>query len=525
MMDIKKVAVPEQSGVYMMKDNTGRIIYIGKAKNLKNRVGSYFSQSQDYKTQRLVERIDDIEFVVTDSEDEAFLLESNLIKQYRPMYNIELKDQQRYTYLKITDEKYPRLTVARRTRDGRFPGRGRVFGPFTQGSSKLLTVGMLRKSFKIRICRTLPKKACLEYHMGNCEAPCEFAGAQERYTGHVEELESILSGRKNMRDYMSELEGQMRAASDALEFERAKEIKETLYRLGGLQSEQKMEHAAGRDEDYFGVRYEGGTALVMSLKQINGVIRDRERFSFDVMADNTFSHFLYQYYSTRDVPGRIVASCDISDRDALERALSRRAGHAVRILTPRRGRRRRMTDLILKNIDLIQSGGAEPGLVRLRDELGLDDVPRIIECFDISNHGDAYAVGAMSRFVDGEPDRSGYRRFRIKTVRGRDDYAMMSEVVRRRYARLDARDLPDLVLIDGGVGQLGAAVRSLEALSLDVPCVSIAKRNEEVFVPGREAPAALRRDEPALSILRHARDESHRFGVSYNRRLRRISPR
>ncbi len=551
--DHTAVRMPAQPGVYLMKDSDGTIIYIGKAKNLRNRVRSYFGRNQGYKTARLVSRIADIEFVVTDSESEAFLLESNLIKRYRPQYNIELKDQQRYTYLRVTDEKYPRLLVARRTRDGRFLGGGRVYGPFTHGSSKLLTVGTLRKSFQIRICKTLPKKECLEYHIGNCEAPCVFAAAQERYASHVADLEAVLKGGKDKDRYLEGLREEMARAAESLEFERAGELRDTLVRLDSLGDEQKMDRPGGApDEDYIGIRMEdagartpgaggkgGGrrgrgksgtppaepVAHVMTLRQSNGVIRDRDRFSFDAIADNTFSAFLYQYYSTRSVPERISVNVMPDGADALTSALSRRAGRPVRIGVPSRGRSRDMIDLVMRNIDMARAAGAEPALAELASALGLRAPPRAIECFDISNHGADYAVGSMSRLVDGLPDKDGYRKFRIKTVRGRDDYAMIAEVVRRRYRRLldDGAALPDLIVIDGGRGQLAAAHASLHALSAAVPCVSIAKREEEIFGPGADAgPLALPADGGALRIVRLARDEAHRFGVAYNRSLRRI---
>ena len=549
--DHTAVRMPAQPGVYLMKDSDGTIIYIGKAKNLRNRVRSYFGRNQGYKTARLVSRIADIEFVVTDSESEAFLLESNLIKRYRPQYNIELKDQQRYTYLRVTDEKYPRLLVARRTRDGRFLGGGRVYGPFTHGSSKLLTVGTLRKSFQIRICKTLPKKECLEYHIGNCEAPCVFAAAQEKYASHVADLEAVLKGGGDKDRYLEGLREEMARAAESLEFERAGELRDTLVRLDSLGDEQKMDRPGGApDEDYIGIRMEGAgagapgkggkgggrgrggahppaepVAHVMTLRQSNGVIRDRDRFSFDAIADNTFSAFLYQYYSTRSVPERISVNVMPDGADALTSALSRRAGRPVRIAVPSRGRSRDMIDLVMRNIDMARAAGAEPALAELASALGLRAPPRAIECFDISNHGADYAVGSMSRLVDGLPDKDGYRKFRIKTVRGRDDYAMIAEVVRRRYRRLldDGAALPDLVVIDGGRGQLAAAHASLHALSAAVPCVSIAKREEEIFGPGADdGPLALPADGGALRIVRLARDEAHRFGVAYNRSLRRI---
>ena len=241
--DISKISIPKEPGIYLMKDNSGSIIYIGKAKNLRNRVKTYFTKNQNYKTQKLVSKISDIEFVLTDNESEAFLLESNMIKRYRPTYNIELKDQQRYTYLRITNEKFPRLLVARRTRNGNFLGKGKIFGPFTKGSSKLLTIGSLRKTFKVRICKTLPKKVCLEYHLGNCDGPCEYNSAQKEYKQNISDLESILKSKQQMKDFSQKLEKQMLEASDLQQFERAIEIRDTLQRLGSINSGKKMENA------------------------------------------------------------------------------------------------------------------------------------------------------------------------------------------------------------------------------------------------------------------------------------------
>jgi excinuclease ABC subunit C len=272
--DISKITIPTDPGIYLMKDSDGQIIYIGKAKNLKNRVRSYFNKNQNYKTQKLVENISSIEFVLTDNESEAFLLESNMIKKYRPKFNIELKDQQRYTYLRISDEQFPRLLVSRRTRDGKFLGKGKTFGPFTQGSSKLLTIGTLRKAFQIRICKTLPKKVCLEYHLGNCEGPCEFKDAREKYPKHVKALQDVLKGKNQARIFIKKLEEEMQQAAESQQFERAKDIRDTLIRLGSLQTKQKMEYVENSDEEYFGIGIQEQSATVMNFRMINGVIRN-----------------------------------------------------------------------------------------------------------------------------------------------------------------------------------------------------------------------------------------------------------
>lgn len=522
-IDIKKITIPSQPGIYLMKDSGGKIIYIGKAKNLKNRVRSYFVKNQNYKTQKLVEKISDIEFVLTDNESEAFLLESNMIKQYRPIFNIELKDQQRYTYLRLTNEKYPRLLVARRTRAGKFLGDGKIFGPFTQGSSKLLTIGSLRKAFQIRICKRLPKKACLEYHIGNCEAPCEFKDAQDRYGRHVSNLEATLKG-QDMQSFVKRLESEMADASEHLQFERAREIRDTLQRLGSLGTKQKMENVRGYDEEYFGIRTMDQSVLVMTFRKTNGVIRDSNKFSFDLVGDNSFSNFLYQYYTTNQIPPYIVVNKMPENASLLEQMFSKKSGRQVRIVTPGSGKRKEMIDLIIRNIDVIQSNGSDPALSELKSILGLEEVPRTIECFDISNHGADYAVGSMSRFVNGRPDKSGYRKFKIKTVTGRDDFAMINEIVKRRYLRLDTESaqMPNLVLIDGGKGQLSAALAALQSLGLRIQCASLAKENEEIYIPSQKDPIVIPKSSQSLKILQFARDEAHRFGVAYNRALRKI---
>lgn len=521
--DISKISIPTSPGIYLMKDSDGKIIYIGKAKNLKNRIKSYFLKNQNYKTQKLVENISDVEFILTDNENEAFLFESNMIKKHRPRFNIELKDQQRYTYLRISDEKYPRLLVARRTRDGKFLGKGKTFGPFTQGSSKLLTIGTLRKAFQIRICKTLPKKICLEYHLGNCEGPCEFKDAQDRYPKHVAALEEVLKGKNQTKTFTKKLEEEMHQASKLQQFERAKDIRDTLIRLGSLQTKQKMEYVKNSDEEYFGISIQDQTATVMNFRMINGVIRDSDKFFFDLVGDNSFSNFLYQYYSTHKIPKFVLVNILPENQKLLESLLSEQSGFTVKILVPNKGQKRDIINLILKNIELIYSKGGDPGLVELKEILHLPVIPNVIECFDISNHGTAFAVGSMSRFVGGKPNKSGYRKFKIKTVSGKDDFAMIGEIIKRRYYRLleENSKLPDLIVIDGGKGQLNASVKSLESLGLKLPCISLAKENEEIYVPKNKNPIVIPKNKSSLKILQYARDETHRFGVAYNRIIRK----
>jgi len=524
MINISNLSISEEPGIYLMKDKEGKILYIGKAKNLKKRVKTYFLKNQDYKTQKLVEKISDIEFILTDNESEAYLLESNMIKQYRPIYNIELKDQQRYTYLRITDEKFPRLLVTRRTRTGKFLGKGKVFGPFTQGSSKLLTIGALRKTFKIRICKRLPKKVCLEYHLGNCEGPCELEEAQDRYSQYISDLETILKGKKHMKDFEEKLESEMQNASKYLHFERAKDIRDTLQRLRSLDSNQKMENPRRSDEEYFGIMVKNQKATIMTFRQTHGVIKDSEKFSFDLIADNSFSNFLYQYYTTHKIPKFIVTNTLPEKKATLELLLTEKARFVVKFVVPKHGTRKQLISLIMRNISLIQAKDSDPALLDLQEQLSLSSLPRVIECFDISNHGEQYAVGSMSRFLDGEPNKSGYRKFKIRSVIGRDDFAMINEIVKRRYMRLKEQDddFPDLVLIDGGKGQLSSALKALQSLNVKISCISLAKENEEIFIPNKLTSIRIPKNKPSLKILQYARDEAHRFGVKYNRQLRSI---
>jgi len=521
--DISKITIPTSPGIYLMKDFAKKIIYIGKAKNLKNRVRSYFLKNQNYKTQKLVEHIFDIEFVLTDNESEAFLLESNMIKKHRPKFNIELKDQQRYTYLRISAEKYPRLLVARRTRDGKFLGGGKIFGPFMQGSSKLLTIGTLRKAFQIRICKQLPKKVCLEYHLGNCEGPCEFKEAQDKYPQHISALEQVLKGKDQTKIFTNKLQEEMTQAAQSQQFERAKDIRDTLIRLSSLQTKQKMEYVENSDEEYFGIMDKDQSMTVMNFRIINGVMRDSDKFFFDLVGDNTFSNFLFQYYTIHKIPKFIFVSELPDNQKLLESLLSEQAGFLVEIICPQRGKKKDTINLILKNILLVHSNGGDPGLVELKEILHLSTIPNIIECFDISNHGDEFAVGSMSRFVDGKPNKSGYRKFKIKTVSGRNDFAMINEIVKRRYLRLleENSQLPDLILIDGGKGQLSAALNSLQSLGLHLDCISLAKENEEIFIPNQKNPIIISKEKSALKILQYARDETHRFGLAYNRTIRK----
>jgi excinuclease ABC subunit C len=531
---LREKRIPEQPGVYLMKDNEGVIIYIGKAKNLRKRVTSYFSRHDPklgWKTSRLVERIADVDFVVTDNEIEAFLLESNLIKRYRPVFNIELKDQQRYTYLKITEEAFPRLLVARRNRTGEFTGpKGRIYGPFVRGSSKYLTVGLLRKLFKIRVCNRLPKTPCLQYFIKNCDAPCIANVMHEQYMRNILALQDILEGKSNIDKFADEMHLEMKRVSELGDYERAKEIRDTLYRLNNLRIKQKMEKAVNRnhDEEYISILKDTkkGVAHVMALRRTRGVISDRKKFEFDLVGDNSLSSFLLQYYSSVPIIPRFVyVNEDLEDKQVLEMSLEKIAGHKVSVFNIERTLtkdKRQLMDLMMRNLSIYIERGYDPAVVELKNALKLTSMPEVIDCFDVSNLGISIAVGSCVRFINGKPSKNYYRRFNITTVTGQNDFAMIGELVRRRYSSTSEK-IPDLILIDGGRGQLGAAIMSLRSLGIsDVACISLAKENEEIYMPGSKDPVALPKSNIGLKMLQHARDEAHRFSLAYNIKLRKL---
>jgi excinuclease ABC subunit C len=579
---------PQKPGVYIMKDNQDKIIYIGKAKNLNKRIKSYFSKehhnnSRD-KTSILISKIKKIDYIITDNEIEAFLLESNLIKRYRPLFNIELKDQQRYTYLKITDEKFPRLLVTRRNRNGEFMGpKGEIFGPFVKGSSRFLTIGLLRKMFKIRICKQLPKKECLEYHIGNCDAPCINKISQQDYNKNIEIIKNILKTNHDFDEFYSKLECEMKVASDKKDYEKAIHIRDTLLRLKNLRYHQKIENTFQNKpfEEYIGIVYEKikNIAYVMTLISKNGVINDMKKYQFDLIADNSFENFISQYYySNPIIPNTIYLNEEIHEESKLELVLKKISGHNVKIknieiITNQTSSQENKIDryynksnddcddihenqldndkikimeLIISNLKIYLQKSYEPALEELKILLNLKKIPHIIDCFDISNFGNDFAVGACTRFIDGMPYKNGYRRFRIKKISNQNDFSMMDEIIARRYNIKDPDDkkdgnhsydgkrnakgfiekedeLPDLIIIDGGKGHLNVALKALKKIKLDkLECISLAKENEEVFTSFLNNPIIIPKNKKSLKILQHIRDESHRFGLIYNRKLRKI---
>ena len=568
---------PSAPGIYIMKDVNDRVIYIGKAKNLKKRIISYshyiknelvwklnkndceIMENKDHngrwKTIALLKKISEIEFIITDNEMEALLLESNLIKKYRPVFNIDLKDQERYTYLKITYEEFPRLLVSRKNRKGEFTGPpGEIIGPFVYGSSRLISIGTLRKIFKVRICNRLPKKPCLEFFIKNCDAPCIKNTTKEEYGNNIGSLKDLLKNTEDLRGFLVRMNKEMTEASNKQNYELAKDIRDTIKIIEKLRIQQKIDTRSNKNEEYVGYKVDltSQKGHVLIFKRINGVICDRKKFEFDLLGDNSFSTFLLQYYSSVLIPNIIYVNVIPESKTNLEIIFQKLSDHPVKIKKISNlssdDKNSNLMDLILKNLALYIERKYNLTLISLKEVINLKELPYIIDCFDVSNLGDSFAVGSCVRFINGVPFKKGYRRFRIKTIKNKqDDFAMINEIVRRRYipkkkynkksnskletylsnVPLGSMDKfiesdPNLILIDGGKGQLNAALKALSAVDLEIPMISLAKENEEIFLPNLDRSLKLPRRNPALQLLQSIRDESHRFGVTYNRTLRKI---
>lgn len=517
-------SAPTTPGVYLFKDKSGAPIYIGKAKNLKNRLQSYFSRDILDRTQQMLSQATSLECIITDNESEALVLESNLIKQHFPKYNIELKDNERFTYILITDEKFPRMLLVRKSRAGKITQKGKAFGPFTSGSAQVLVASTLRKIFRIRTCRLGQKKPCLQYHLGFCTGVCAGLVTPEQYNGQVKKLEAALSGGKKLEQLMEGMEDEMHRASHERHFEKALELRNSLRALSSLSERQKMESLGTGDEDYIYFLEQKGMAYIQMFRQMGGVIKDRKKYEFEIInQEDAIGDFLMDFYQAGGIPRRIFVDSLPASSDSLERYLSVKRGGPASIIAPEKGDKKKLLELLQKNILLEISGHADPAIIELQHELSLPAIPRTIECFDVSNIMGTAVVGSMVQFVNGKPNKSQYRRFKIRSVESQDDVACMREIVWRRYSRLkqEGKSMPDLILIDGGTAQLNAALSVLSEFSLSIPCVSLAKQFEEIYHPDFSQPLRLPRTSAALKLLMHARDEAHRFGISYHRLLRK----
>ncbi|AXF55833.1 excinuclease ABC subunit UvrC [Salicibibacter kimchii] len=523
----KSEVTPRNPGCYLMKDKHGVVIYVGKAEVLRNRVRSYFIGSHDTKTQTLVSQIEDFEYILTSSNIEALILEMNLIKKYEPKYNVMLKDDKSYPYLKITNEEHPRLIKTRQVKkDG-----GRYFGPYPNALAANETKKLLDRLYPLRKCRTLPDRVCLYYHIGQCLAPCEFPVSQEKNEALVNDIQRFLNN--GHHDVRAELEEKMHAASEELNFERAKEMRDQIEHIDAVMQKQKMMATDGTNRDVFAYAYDKGwmCVQVFFIRQGKLIERDVSLFPFYQNPEEDFLTFVGQFYwdDNHLKPKEIIVPPN-------ESAAYMREMLGIKVLEPKRGQKRELLDLATKNaeaalkerFDLIERDQART--IRAVEKLGeaLDiDPPYRIEAFDNSNIQGTSPVSAMVVFADGKPYKKDYRKYRVKEVRGPDDYASMKEVIRRRYLRLlrEESPLPDLVLVDGGKGQLSAAISVLQdELNLPLPVAGMAKDDKHKtsqLLFGEEAePVQLPRDSHEFHLLQRIQDEVHRFAVQFHRQTR-----
>lgn len=531
-LSARTALLPDRPGVYLMRDSAGRIIYVGKAVNLKNRVRSYFQQRNlGPKTEALVARIHTFETIVTSSEMEALILECNLIKKHRPRYNISLRDDKSYPFVKVTlNEEYPRVFATRRVeKDG-----ARYYGPYASAGAMHETLALLRRLFPLRSCRSMDaRRPCLEYHLKRCLAPCAGMVDPVAYREMVKTVCLFLEGRS--AEVEKDLRRRMLAASDEMKFELAGRLRDQLSAIRQVTEKQSAVTGAG-DQDVLGLARAGNQACVQVFFVRSGKMVGRDRFLLtggEAESDGEIlAAFVKQYYNESSfVPREILLPVSLPESELLTAWLGERRGGAVQLQTPRRGTKSSLVQLAGENAAeaLRQRREHEAGRLgknaaamrALADCLEMPGLPRRIECFDISHIQGAETVASMAVFTDGEPDKSEYRRYKLKTVEGSpDDFASMQEVTLRRY-REAAEPLPDLIVIDGGKGQLSSALEVIRGVGLDgIPVIGLAKEYESIFRENCGDPLVLPRHSEALRLLQRIRDEAHRFAVGYHRKLR-----
>lgn len=541
LLEDKLAALPVSPGCYLHKDKSGKIIYIGKAKNLRNRVRQYFqsSRSHDAKTNELVSRIVDFEYIITDTEVEALILESNLIKNHRPRYNVMLKDDKQYPHLKLTlGEEYPRVLKTRRiVADGSY-----YHGPYLPASMAESMLKLLNQSFQLRTCdieiNGKRDRPCLEYHIKRCLGPC-VAGlcTKKDYNESVRDVKLFLEGKN--QDLIKSLEERMNTAAEEMRFEQAAKYRDQIRLIKRIGEEQKMMLTRGTNIDIFGYYREGARAALQLFTMREGKMIGRREFFWEDLtepfdASQFINEALKQYYATGNyVPEEIYVPIDFEDREILQEYLSTKRNAKVKIMDPKRGTKRDLIDLVEKNAKhsfeqrfRVLKPNMKVVLQELQDILELPHFPERIESFDISHFQGQENVAAMVVCDNGIMNKSEYRKFKIKTVEGANDFASMYEAVSRRYSRLisEGKPLPSLVLIDGGKGQLSSAAKAVSELDLEaLPMVAIAKKEEILFVKGREYdPIILDHHSPVLHLIQMVRDETHRFVVTYHRKRREL---
>ena len=533
--------LPAKPGVYLFKDNLGKVIYVGKASRLRNRVKAYFSSSAklSFKLERLVDKISDLEAIVTASEYEALILENNLIKKYHPVYNVRLKDDKTFPYLKIDlKNDWPTVRITRRFhKDG-----DRYFGPYVSAYSLRQTLKLIRKIFPFRSCnRTITgkdAKPCLEYHIKSCLGPCIGAISQADYNDIIKQVILFLEGKQEL--LIQDLKHKMEEASQRLQYEKAALLRDQIQAIEEVVENQRIAVTVRGDEDAIAMAQTKDLAYMEIFFIRNNKLIGRDYVLLDGVRDEEpgqiMTSFVKQYYSsTSSIPPLILLQFPIDEPDVIAGWLANQRGASVKLRVPQRGIKKQLINIVEENArqglalyQAKQSKIIESALVleELKDRLGLPRMPLRIEGYDISNIRGSLAVGSMAVFDKGLSRRAHYRRFRIKSVSGTDDYAMIQEVLRRRFRRSLAADdkwsvMPDLILIDGGKGHLNAALEILKELGLySIPTASLAKEKEEVFIPGRSESLDIPRTSAALYLLQRVRDEAHRFALGYHQKLR-----
>ncbi len=545
----KLSALPSRPGVYLMRDQAGKVIYVGKAKDLRARVRAYFNHADERsQVQFLLRRVEDVETLVTSNDKEALILENNLIKQYKPRYNIRLKDDKSYLSIKVTTQHtWPRILTTRKiVKDG-----SRYFGPFSSAIAARETVDIIEKHFLLRNCtdhnfrnRSRP---CLQYQIKRCMAPCVLPVRAEDYQEQVRQAVLFIEGRQ--QQLLTELKRRMQEKAEALEFEAAAKIRDQMQAVEQTLEKQRMVSHWGVDQDIFGLYRAGGFIEVQVLFVRQGKLTGNQSFSLGDLEfpdEEIMGALVNQFYQgPRFIPDEILVPVALDDGDVREEYLSERKGKKVLVLNPQRGDKRRLVEMAEDNARQSfgerhdQEKARETMLRELQSELRLKQYPQRIECFDISMIHGAHAVGSRATFINGEPDKAHYRHYRIRSIdpsSGGDDFGMMLEVLRRRFGgSKDGGDLPDLVVVDGGKGQLAMALAAMAELGVHgVDAVGLAKmrvhaaarsseieRSEErIFIPGQSNPVILKRNSNALFLLQRVRDEAHRFAITYHKQLR-----
>jgi excinuclease ABC subunit C len=510
----KSSDIPTDPGVYLYRNEKGEILYIGKAKNLRSRVKSYFSNSADkpLKTRQLVAKIRQIDWIIVNNEVEALLLENKLIKQHTPKYNLNLKDAKTYAYIALTREPFPRIFASRKV-----SRKLESFGPYTEGFIRQDLQRLVVRVFKLRTCRKLPKRACLNYHIGLCSAPCNGSITEEQYAARVEQAKSFLKG--NYEETTQLLLAQMQEASQTQKYERAMELRNQIASIRLLRQRQIVDQERRFDQDVLAFRRFGEKVLAVQMGVRKGVLLGKKEFTVDLQPQ-VEQELLKAFYSANQIPTEILLNkpCweNPAEKAALEQFLSSKRGGSVKLTVPRRGNNFALVKLAEKNIESTLE--EDSALVDLQTAFNLPTLPRIIECFDISNLGQEHVVAGMVRFTNAKPDKRNYRKFKIKTVAGQDDFASVNEVVLRRYKRLteEKAPLPDLVVIDGGPGQVSAAKAAFDALGLQVPLIGLAKEREEIYLPGETTSLQFNKTSRMMLLLRQMRDAVHNFALGYN---------